>query len=951
MISCFWEGQEGSFLLWTFWHGVLGSIVYFSTKRGWRDIVMAVIASVNLILASMILGVFVPKGMGVAFFALAALVPMGYLAWRLFKNKDSLRLKGSLHVAALVLGLSVIYLALSGKAGLVGAGNASLGYKAYFVFVILFAIAGVAFTVYRLVKRDSEWHVSTKELLSIYALAAMGIVVAYSDFGVWKIGSSPFILMSSAFKNAPIFASNPDFIPVNGKGLNSLLQNYWMVIHPPTLFLGFASTAIPFAFVIGGLIRGKATEWIRPASSWMIFSVAILGVGIIMGGYWAYETLNFGGYWNWDPVENSSFVPWLVGIASLHGVVAYRKSKAFLSFSMVMVVSVFLMVLYSTFLTRSGILGETSVHTFTDLGLSGQLLVLLFVYLFGIIALFTSRTGGIPVAKKSVQTNSAEFFIFLGVLTLIFASLVITVFTSIPVFNKVLGTVWATPIDAPFFYYRWTVFFAIALAILSGLGQFLFWKKLMKVKASKAMMRPYMFAIVAAIIIMITIAIGTKWNFTLDDSFAQWKELADNSESTGAAMGRYIKWATFVFADEILLFAGLFMTFANLDILITLLRKNKRTRRVTGGSIAHVGFGLMLLGIFFSSGYDLIISQNTNPNELAALPQDSRNDNILLQKGRARNILGYQVTYVGKKEAVAPVSDLTIIQNDEASFKVRFRDATNDVFAFVMPKDVFLDENKEINLPAVEEFLNDKIEFLKPKHINERTLFGVKFVPRERDPITKKDILSPESAFTLYPEAEVNPQMGLLSHPSRKIFLDRDIYVHVSTIPKDEEEAKFKFYQFEVAMGDTVQTGRAKIYFDRITSDEPEGTEYELIAKAHLKLLTDLGTTVDAVPIYRIDNQNRVSIKDAYLDELYTSVAFVGVNPKTGTISLQVQERVNPPDDIVVIQAIQKPWINFLWLGTFVLTFGFGMAMYRRIKENRSGLSLRPDEDNSEADE
>ena len=691
-------------------------------------------------------------------------------------------------------------------------------------------------------------------------------------------------------------------------------------------------------------------EWIRPASAWMIFSVAILGVGIIMGGYWAYETLNFGGYWNWDPVENSSFVPWLVGIASLHGIVAYRKSKAFLAFSMVMVVSVFLMVLYSTFLTRSGILGETSVHTFTDLGLSGQLLALLFVYLFGIIALFVSRTGQIPVAKKSVQTNSAEFFIFLGVLTLIFVSLVITVFTSIPVFNKILGTVWATPIDAPFFYYRWTVYFAVALAVLSGVGQFLFWKRMMKLSPKKAMMRPYMLAVLTAIAIMVTIAIGTNWDFTLDDSFAQWKELADTSESTGVAIGRYIKWLTFVFSDEILLFTSLFMAFANLDILVTLLRRNSRTRRVTGGSIAHFGFALMLLGIFFSSGYDLILSQNTNPDELSALPQNSRNDNILLQKGKARNIRGYQVTYVGKKEAIAPISQLTIIQNDEASFKVRFLDATNDVFAFVLPKDVFVDAAGEIDLGAVEKFLNDKVEFLKPKHINERTLFGIQFVPRDRNPVTKEDILSPNSAFTLYPEAEVNPTMGLLSHPSRKIFLDRDIYCHVSTIPKEEEEPKFQFYQFQTTVGDTVQTGRAKIYFESVSSEDVAGTEYELIVKAHLIVMTDLGTAIEAQPLYRIDHENRISIKDAYLDEVFTSIAFVGVDPRTEKLTLQVQERTNPPDDIVVIQVIQKPWINFLWLGTFVLTFGFGIAMYRRIKENRTGLSLRPDEDDSHAD-
>ncbi len=253
-----------------------------------------------------------------------------------------------------------------------------------------------------------------------------------SELGVWKVGSSPFLLLRDAFPDAPIFASNPEFTPTNGTGLNPLLQNYWMVIHPPTLFLGFASTVVPFAFVIGGLVTGRYKEWVRPAAPWTIFSVMILGIGIIMGGYWAYETLNFGGYWNWDPVENSSFVPWLFGIASLHAMVAYRKSRIFLKMTMVMVISVFLFVLYSTFLTRSGVLGETSVHTFTDLGLSGQLLLLFFIYLFGIVALFISRARDMPESQKELSFKSAEFVIFLGVLTLFGSRMVISVFTSIP---------------------------------------------------------------------------------------------------------------------------------------------------------------------------------------------------------------------------------------------------------------------------------------------------------------------------------------------------------------------------------------------------------------------------------------------------------------------------------------------------------------------------------------
>lgn len=211
MISCFWEGQEGSFLLWIFWHGLLGIILIFSNKA-WESRVMTVFVGVQIFLTSMILGVVI---------------------------------------------------------------------------------------------------------------------------GDLKLGSSPFILMREVMYNAPIFQGNPDFIPEDGTGLNPLLQNYWMVIHPPTLFLGFAMTLVPFAFAIAGFWKKEYSEWIRPALPWTIIGALILGVGILMGGYWAYETLNFGGYWNWDPVENAVFVPWLVMIGSIHTMILFKRSSTALKLSLI----------------------------------------------------------------------------------------------------------------------------------------------------------------------------------------------------------------------------------------------------------------------------------------------------------------------------------------------------------------------------------------------------------------------------------------------------------------------------------------------------------------------------------------------------------------------------------------------------------------------------------------
>src|SRR6185295_10506688 len=295
MISCFWEGQEGSFLLWMFWQAVIGIVLIF-TQRSWEMPVMTIFSVVQAFLASMILGVVIP-------------------------------------------GLEL------------------------------------------------------------------------------KIGSSPFILLRDAMQD-PIFKIQPDFIPKDGNGLNPLLQNYWMVIHPPTLFLGFALTLVPFAFCMAGLWKKQYVEWIKPALPWTLLGGGILGLGILMGGYWAYETLSFGGYWNWDPVENAVYVPWLIMIASLHTMITYKNSKSGLKFSVILVIAVFLLILYSTFLTRSGILGDASVHSFTDLGLSGQLLIYLLFFKIAAVVLVIMRWREIPSSEKEISTYSREFWVFLGATTL-----------------------------------------------------------------------------------------------------------------------------------------------------------------------------------------------------------------------------------------------------------------------------------------------------------------------------------------------------------------------------------------------------------------------------------------------------------------------------------------------------------------------------------------------------
>jgi cytochrome c-type biogenesis protein CcmF len=953
MISCFWEGQEGSFLLWTFWHSVLGGILLFKGKE-WRNGVLAVIASIELILTSMILGIFVPENVVWLMLALMALVPGLWLLrswWVKREIADSPNpLSSVFQVSAVVLSLLTLLLLMRRQTGFFtgwSLGNAFSGIDSIGFSLFLLAFAGFLGLFILYIRKRSDSQADVGDLIAGMGVAVMAFIAAMVEPGLWKLGSTPFMTLRTAFPDAEIYLTDPNFLPSNGSGLNPLLQNYWMVIHPPTLFLGFAATAIPFAYVISGLIQGKYREWIRPATPWMLFAVMILGIGIIMGGYWAYETLNFGGYWNWDPVENSSFVPWICGVAALHAMLIHQRTKTYLHLTLILIISTFLLVLYSTFLTRSGILGETSVHSFTDLGLSGQLLVLVLVYFFSVSLLLAVRWKQIPSQPDESKVWSPEFFLFLGTLVLIFAGLEIIFTTSLPAINKLAGTNMAPPADLSYFYYKWNVWFASAFGVFSGIGQFLWWKIREKKKLADALFRPFLVAMVAGSLVIVALTVGGM-EFVHDDKTAALIAPENLGEGFLSKALAYIQFGFLSFTNELLLFTSLFAVFSNGDVLVSLLRKNKKGWKVMGGTVVHLGFGLMLLGMLFSSGYGDVVSKNLTPEDLAGFPEAEKADNVLLVKGRSRMIPGYSVTYTGKKEAQAPVSSVSLIERNEAAFKVSFKDSTGDVFAMVLPLDVFLQTSDGstgehdakpaaksndpaepgINLEYVEDFLNRNLEFLKPKHINNRTLYGLEFV----------SLTDTASRFTLYPEAEVNEDMGnILAHPARKIYWNKDIYVHVSSTPAESDESpEFKYYDFELRIGESAFTDRAEVRLVRMSdlSGNKELEGFPIAAAANLEVIVKQDTFL-VKPVYLIGKDNKPGMIEDHLEDLFMDFAFVGVDPEKGIVQIQVQEQVNPNNDWVVIKALSKPWINLLWLGTFVLTFGFIISILRRIRENK----------------
>lgn len=232
-----------------------------------------------------------------------------------------------------------------------------------------------------------------------------------------------------------------DDVPLNGKGLNPLLHNAWITIHPPILFVGFASMSVSFAFAMAGLVRKEYHRWIDIALPWTLFATGILGFGIMLGGFWAYETLGWGGFWGWDPVENSSLIPWLVVVALVHTMLVQKRTRGLVKTNMVLAVLSFVMVLYSTFLTRSGVLGDTSVHSFVDPGRFAFWILLLFMVTFIAVGtgLVIARRKSMDIQREEFSPSTREFMLSIGSALVMASAIFVTIGTSWPVIMEIIG--------------------------------------------------------------------------------------------------------------------------------------------------------------------------------------------------------------------------------------------------------------------------------------------------------------------------------------------------------------------------------------------------------------------------------------------------------------------------------------------------------------------------------
>lgn len=292
--------------------------------------------------------------------------------------------------------------------------------------------------------------------------AGMAVYMALQALlGVLVLAKSPFVPSNAVVQN--------------GVGLNPLLQDPWMAVHPPIIFLGYALLAVPLTYCAAALLTGmKGKEWLPSARCWALLAWSFLGAGIFIGGYWAYKVLGWGGFWGWDPVENSSLVPWLVAGIFVHVLKVAQIRQAAITMVHLAGIFTYALVLYGTFLTRSGILGDFSVHSFAGTSIGMTIAVVNALVLVAGLLLLMVKAQNLPKGEYYPGYDSREFILLLGALLMVFMSIVIFLGMSMPLLTQLAGKPAAVDTD---FYVRTTMplaiamLLAIACALLRGWGQ------------------------------------------------------------------------------------------------------------------------------------------------------------------------------------------------------------------------------------------------------------------------------------------------------------------------------------------------------------------------------------------------------------------------------------------------------------------------------------------------
>jgi cytochrome c-type biogenesis protein CcmF len=413
------------------------------------------------------------------------------------------------------------------------------------------------------------------------------------------------------FLSLLIFTKNPftTFLtapPIEGQGLNPLLQNYWMVIHPPSLYTGFVAATIPFAFGIGALASGRLDDmWLGSVRVWMLICFGFLSLGLILGGRWAYEELGWGGYWAWDPVENAGLMPWFTATAFLHSAIIQEQRGMMKRWNLVLVIVTFFLTIFGTFMTRSGIV--QSVHAFgEDNVLALQFVAFLAVILVVSIGLLVYRSNKLSSKTEFDSFISREFAFLLNNWILLACAFVVMFLTMLPTISEALdGSRMSVGIE---YFNKIMTPLGLTLLFLCGAAPLLAWRKTTRERLTSQFLFPSIAMAVTIVVLVIVFPQTTH----LSAIFADWIQLPISLINFGLCafvIGSIVQeyWRGVIVrrrqtgSDPITSLIGLVLS----------------KRRKYGGYIIHLGIAVMFFG-FAGKAYERMVDRTIEKPSVVA---------------------------------------------------------------------------------------------------------------------------------------------------------------------------------------------------------------------------------------------------------------------------------------------------------------------------------------------
>ncbi|MBI2916969.1 MAG: heme lyase CcmF/NrfE family subunit [Chloroflexi bacterium] len=497
------------------------------------------------------------------------------------------------------------------------------GRSALWAAASLVSVAGLSL-LYLLATRDFKtqyvYQYTSSDMSMLYTLAAFWAGNAGSLlFWAWTLGLCAVVMLiqnrnknqalmpyvtaivavtMGFFVGMMVFVSNPFdqmvFPQAEGEGLNPLLENMGMFLHPPPQLLGYMAFTIPFAFAVAALATGRlGDEWIQSIRRWTIFAWLTLGVGILAGAQWAYVELGWGGYMGWDPVENAALMPWLVGTAFLHSIMVQRRRGMLKVWNMMLIIFTFNLSILGTLLTRSGIL--SSVHSFSQSGLGPLFVAFIAVAMTGSLALLYYRMPKLRAEHELDYWVSRESTFLVNNLVLVGIAFAVFWGTMFPIITEAVRGVKITV--GPPFYNQVTGPLFLILLLVMGICPLIGWRHASKDNLVRNFLYPVAFGVAAGIILFL---LGVR------------KPAATISFAVLAFVtaGILRDWSRAVRARRQMRAEGWLRAF---------LRLTGSNRPRYGGYIVHLSVVVMALGITGSMFYPLETTATLNPGETVSI--------------------------------------------------------------------------------------------------------------------------------------------------------------------------------------------------------------------------------------------------------------------------------------------------------------------------------------------